>query len=189
MANLPESSAGTKGPDPATARGAAPASSAERVRRRWRLIALGAAVLFVLWLARDIIGPFLVAAVLAYAFSPVITAVENRTGAPRVLVIVAFYAIVLGAIGVLAVLAAERAGSELRELSSGGQDVIASALHKFFGDTITIAGQQLVVSDVAAQIRDSLLGLVKSPSSAVGVASRAVEVALQAILTMIVTFY
>ena len=163
--------------------------AAEVLRRRWRLLALLAAVVFVLWLARDVIGPFAIAAVLAYAFSPVVSAVENRTGLPRVLVIGVGYLLVFAGVAVLAFVAAERAGSELRDLSSGGRDVIATALHKLFGDTITVAGQQLVVSDLAAQIRQALLGLVSSPTSAVQVATRAVDLGLQAILTLIVTFY
>lgn len=157
--------------------------------RRSRLLVLAAAVLFVLWLARGIIGPFVVAAVLAYAFSPVVSAVQNRTRLPRALIIGVGYLLFLVAMAGLAVLAAERAGSELRDLSSGGQDVIGSALHKLFGDTLTIAGQQLVVRDLAAQIRSSLLGLVGSPSSAVEMAERATNVALQVVLTLIVTFY
>ncbi|HEU6440222.1 MAG TPA: hypothetical protein VFC12_07275, partial [Terriglobales bacterium] len=38
-----------------------------------RLAALAVAVVFLLWLARGIIGPFVVAGVLAYAFSPVVS--------------------------------------------------------------------------------------------------------------------
>jgi predicted PurR-regulated permease PerM len=143
----------------------------------------------VLWLARGIIEPFIVAAVLAYAFSPVVSAVQKRTHAPRALVIGVGYLLFIGAMAGLAVLLAERAGSELRDLSSGGQDIIGSALHKLFGDTLTIAGQQFVVEDLAKQIREALLGLTNSPSSAVEMARRVVDVALKVVLTLIITFY
>jgi predicted PurR-regulated permease PerM len=158
-------------------------------KRRARLLLLAAAVLFVLWLARGIIGPFVVAAVLAYAFTPIVSAAQSRTRLPRALIIGIGYLLFLGAAVVVGVLAAERVGSELRDLSSGGQDIIGSALHKLFGDTLTIAGQQLVVADLADQIRQSLLGLIKTPSGAVGVAEQAVNVGLQVILTLIITFY
>lgn len=158
-------------------------------KRRVRLLLLAAAVLFVLWLARGIIGPFVVAAVLAYAFTPIVSAAQSRTRLPRALIIGIGYLLFLGAAFVVGVLAAERVGAELRDLSSGGQDIIGSALHKLFGDTLTIAGQQLVVADLADQIRQSLLGLIQSPSGAVGVAEQAVNLGLQVILTLIITFY
>jgi predicted PurR-regulated permease PerM len=157
--------------------------------RRGRLLALGFAVLVVLWLARGIIGPFVVAAVLAYAFSPVVSAVEENTHAPRALIVAVGYVLVLGLIAALAVVAAERAGSELQLLSSGGPDVIASALHKLFGDRLVVAGQTYETADLAAQIRQSLLGLIRTPSDAIHAAEQAVAVALQTILALIVTFY
>lgn len=191
MATPPDPSAGARkgSAQPAETPTAVPSAEAPEWRRRGRLLILAAAVLLVLWLARSIIGPFVVAAVLAYAFSPVVSAAQNRTGLPRALIIGIGYLLFLGLTAGLAILAAERAGAELRELSSGGHDIIGSALHKLFGDTVTIAGQQIVVSDLAAQIRDALLGLFKSPSNAVEAAQRALDIALQVVLTLIITFY
>lgn len=191
MASLPGSSATAGAGRARVAEPLADAGSPDRSdwRRRGRLLVLAAAVLFVLWLARGIIEPFIVAAVLAYAFSPVVSAVQKRTHAPRALVIGVGYLLFIGAMAGLAVLVAERAGSELRDLSSGGQDIIGSALRKLFGDTLTIAGQQFVVEDLAKQIREALLGLTKSPSSAVEMAQRVVDVALKVVLTLIITFY
>ena len=156
---------------------------------RGRLLVLGAAVLVVLWLARGIVGPFVVAAILAYAFSPVVSAVQERTHAPRALIVGVGYVLVLGLIAALAIVAAERAGSELQYLSSGGPDVIATALHKLFGDRLVLAGQTYQTADLAAQIRESLLGLIRTPSDAIHMAEQAVSVALQTILALIVTFY
>jgi predicted PurR-regulated permease PerM len=154
---------------------------------RGRLLVLGAAVLAVLWLARGIVGPFVVAAVLAYAFSPVVTGVQVRTGLPRALVIGIGYVIVLGALAGLALLAANRIDSELRELSAGGNDIISSALHKLFGNSVDIAGQQIRMDDLAAEIKRSIHGL--SPSDALQMTVQAVDVALQSVLALIVTFY
>ena len=47
-----------------------------------RLLVLALGVAVVLWLARGIIGPFVVAGVLAYAFSPVVSGVQSRTRLP-----------------------------------------------------------------------------------------------------------
>jgi predicted PurR-regulated permease PerM len=154
-----------------------------------RLLVLGIAVLLVLWLARGIVGPFIVAGVLAYAFSPVVSAVQSRTGLPRAAVVGIGYALLLVIVGVLAFLAAERAGKELTELSSGGRDVISAALHKLLGNSIVIAGNTYNVEDLAVQIRQAFLGWIGSPSSAVQTAERAVDVGLQVVLCLIVTFY
>jgi predicted PurR-regulated permease PerM len=171
-----------------------PATPSSRLAIGWfggrgRLLALGIAVLFVLWLARGIIGPFVFAAVLAYAFSPVVSAIEERTRAPRAMIIGVGYVLVLGAIALVAVVAAERAGAEIRYLSSGGPDVIATAMRKIFGDQVVIAGMTYNVSDIAAQIRGSLFGMIQTPSNAIYMAEQAVDIALQAILALIVTFY
>jgi predicted PurR-regulated permease PerM len=154
-----------------------------------RLVVLTVAVVFVLWLARGIIGPFVVAAILAYAFSPVVSAIQNRTRLPRVAIIGAGYLLLLAAIAGIALIAADKAGKELTDLSSGGHDVISSALRKLFGDTIVVAGNTLNVDDVARQIKESFLGLISTPSGAVQIAERAVDLALQTILCLIITFY
>ncbi len=154
---------------------------------RGRLIGLALVILGVLWLARDIVGPFVVAAVLAYAFSPVVTAAQVRTGLPRALVILVGYVLVLGALAALTLVAANRIDSELRELSAGGNDVIASALHKLFGNSVDIAGQQIRMDALAAELKQQIYGL--SPSDALHVAVEAVNIALQTILALIVLFY
>jgi predicted PurR-regulated permease PerM len=156
---------------------------------RGRLLVLVAAVLFVLWLARGVIGPFVVAAVLAYAFSPLVSAVEARTHWPRALIIGLGYVIALGLLGIVAVIVAERAGSEINRLTSGGPDIIATALRKVFGPQIVVAGITLNTDQVASQIRDALLGMIKTPSDALHTAEQTVDIALQSILALIVTFY
>ena len=156
---------------------------------RGRLLVLVAAVLLVLWLARGIVGPFVVAAVLAYAFAPVVTAFQQRTGLPRALVIGIGYVVFLTALGVGIYLIAHAVNTEIKELTAGGQDIIAGALHKIVGDHLLIAGQQITVDELARQIRLSLVGMLQSPSDALHIAEQAFELALQVVLCLIVTFY
>ena len=158
-------------------------------RRRLRLLALLVVTGAILWLARGVIGPFVVAAVLAYAFAPIVSGVQQRTGLPRGVVIGIGYALAILAIGLLAYLAAERAGAELRDLSSGRQDVVYNALHKLFGDTLVVAGNTYSVAELSTQIRKAILGLFSTPTDAVHMAEQAVDLGLQVILTLIVTFY
>jgi len=174
--------------------GGAGAKSAPRFGITWsdqsvRLLALALAVIAVLWLARGIIGPFVVAGVIAYAFSPVVSAVHSRTRLPRVVIIAIGYVLFLGALAVVAYFAAERAGRELNELTSNGHDIFSTGLHKLLGNTIVIAGNAYSVEELSKQLKDALLGMVSSPTSAVQLAERAVDLALQAILCLIITFY
>jgi predicted PurR-regulated permease PerM len=154
-----------------------------------RLLVLAAAVVFLLWLARGIIGPFVVAGVLAYAFSPVVSGIHSRTRLPRVAIIGLGYVLLFAVLGVLAYIAADRIGKELIALSSGGHDIVGSALHKLLGDTIVVAGNRYSVDDLATQIRGVFLGFVNSPSNAVQAAERAVDIGLQVVLCLIITFY
>ncbi|HYC06703.1 MAG TPA: hypothetical protein VEG29_02165, partial [Candidatus Binatia bacterium] len=45
------------------------------------------AILVIAWIARDVIGPFVVAGVIAYAFSPVVSAGTRQTGWHRGVVV------------------------------------------------------------------------------------------------------
>jgi predicted PurR-regulated permease PerM len=188
---IEERSGTVTGRDPV---GPAAGPAPERLGIAWsdqavRLLVLAAAVAAVLWLARGIIGPFVVAGVLAYAFSPVVSGIHSRSRLPRAAIIAIGYLLLFVAAGALAFLAADRAGKELNDLSSGGHDIISSALHKLLGDTVVVAGNSYSVEDLARQIRDAFLGLVNSPSSAVQAAERAVDIGLQVILCLIITFY
>ena len=53
------------------------------------------AILVIAWIARDVIGPFVVAGVIAYAFSPVVSAGTRQTGWHRGVVVGIGYAIAL----------------------------------------------------------------------------------------------
>ena len=159
-------------------------------RRRVRLIVLLVVVGFVLWLARSVIGPFVVAGMLAYAFSPVVSGVQERTGWPRALIVGLGYMILFVVVGALAYVAAEKAGAEWRDLSSGHRDIVYEALHRLVGsNSIVIAGNAYSVKDLADQIHSAILGLLKTPTDAVHMAEQAVDIGLQVILCLIVTFY
>lgn len=158
-------------------------------RRGVRLLALAIAVAFVLWLARGVIGPFVVAAVIAYAFAPVVSAAQARTGLPRSVVILTGYAVAFVLLGVIVALVANQLGDELSELSGSGPDVVAQALQRVFGNELTVFGQHIPVATLSKQIRAVALGLVQTPTDALHMAERAVDAALQAVLTVIIAFY
>jgi len=148
------------------------------------------AAIAILWFARGVLGPFIVAAVVAYAFSPLVTAGERRLGWPRLAVVGLGYAIAAAIIAVLAVLLAGRVAREVELLLGSGPDSLAKTLRELLGsDVLAIGGQQIAVADIAREIQSRVAGLVASPGDALHVAGQVGEVGLQAILTVIVAFY
>jgi predicted PurR-regulated permease PerM len=173
--------------------------SSERVTRRRTppeptsnrpFIALLVATAIVLWLARGVLGPFIVAAVVAYAFSPVVTRAERQFGLPRIVVVAIGYLIAFVILGALVWLLAGRVVAEITLLASSGPDSVAKTLRDLLGsDTIAIGGQQITVADIAGQIQARVASFIASPGDALHLAGVAGEFALRAILALIVTFY
>jgi predicted PurR-regulated permease PerM len=170
--------------------GEAPQADPIGARRRGPFAVLLLAALGILWVARGVLGPFIVAAVLAYAFSPLVTAAERRLGWPRIAVVALGYAIAAAGLAVLAVLLAGRIANELNLLAGSGPDSLAKTLRELIGsDVLVLGGQQIPVADIAREIQARVAGLVTSPGDAIHLAGQVGEAGLQAILAVIVTFY
>ena len=136
-----------------------------------------------------VLGPFIVAAVVAYAFSPLVTATERRLGWPRPLIVGLGYVIALAALGIATYLLAGQALRELELLARGGPDALATTLRQLVGsDTIVLGTQTISVAAVATQIQDSLAHLI-GPGDAINVARSVGEATLKSVLVLIVTFY
>jgi predicted PurR-regulated permease PerM len=173
---------------PTPARTAAAPAAPQRDRAPFLLLLV--AVVLVLWIARDVLGPFIVAAVLAYAFSPLVAAGEQRLGWPRVAVVALGYLLAVALLVVVGVVLAPRISAEIHLLASGGPDALATTLRELLGtDVLDIGGQRIPVSDIAREIQSRLLGLVAEPGDALHVAGQVGEAGLQTILAFIVTFY
>jgi predicted PurR-regulated permease PerM len=179
-------------PEPAAPRRGSPGPPATPTSRRDRapFVLLLAAALIVLWVARGVLGPFIVAAVLAYAFSPLVSAGVRRTGWPRVAIVGVGYVLAAVAISLIVLLLAGRIAHEVGLLASGGPDALATTLRQLLGtDRIEIGGQTILVADIATEIQSRAVGLVAEPGDAIHVAASIGEIGLQLILTIIVTFY
>jgi predicted PurR-regulated permease PerM len=168
----------------------APVVVAPPPTNRGPFVWLVAAAVVLLWLARDVLGPFIVAAVVAYAFSPLVVAGQRRTGWSRVAVVGVGYAVAVAIIAVLVYLLAGRVAHEINMLAASGPGSLATLLRSFVGgDTIDIGGQHIAVADVAREIQARISGLISSPGDAAHLASQVGQVGLEAILALIVTFY
>jgi predicted PurR-regulated permease PerM len=146
-------------------------------------------ILIVVWVGRAVLGPFVVAAVVAYAFSPLVTTAERRLGWPRALIVLAGYVVALTAASIAVYLLAGQALRELELLAKGGPDALATTLRQLVGsDTIAVGTQTISVAAIATQIQDSLTHLL-GPGDAISVARSVGESTLKAILVLIVAFY
>jgi predicted PurR-regulated permease PerM len=158
----------------------------ERAPFIWLLV--GAAI--VLWLARDVLAPFILAAVLAYAFSPLVGRAVVRTGWPRVAIVAISFVFVVALLVVVAVLLAGRIANEVTLLAASGPDSLAALLREIVGrDTIDLGGQHIAVADIARELQKRLGDLVASPGDAAHIAGQVGSVLLEATLALIVTFY
>jgi predicted PurR-regulated permease PerM len=159
-------------------------------RDRAPFVVLLVAALAILWLARGVLGPFIIAAIVAYAFSPLVIAAERRTSWPRIVIVAIGYVIAVAIVAGLVVLLAGRVTRELNLLATSGPDSLATLLRQVLGgDSIELGGQQITVADIATQIQASVAGFLSSPSDALHLATQTGELFLQAILALIVTFY
>src|SRR5574338_294531 len=90
-------------------------------RLTWLLIAAA----IVLWLGRDVLGPFVLAAALAYAFTPLVDRVVAGTGWPRLAVVGLGYAAALIGLVALVWLVAGPLLAELDLLARNGPRALA----------------------------------------------------------------
>lgn len=160
------------------------------VRDRAPFAVLLLAAIGILWISRGVLGPFIVAAVLAYAFSPLVSAGQRRLGWPRIAVVGLGYAIAAAIVAVLVLVLADRVAREFQLLVGSGPDSLARTLRELVGsDKLAIGGQQIAVADIAREIQTRIGGLIASPGDALHIAGQVGEVGLQMILAVIVTFY
>jgi predicted PurR-regulated permease PerM len=148
------------------------------------------AAIAILWVSRGVLGPFIVAAVIAYAFSPLVTTGERRLGWPRVAVVGLGYAIATVVITIVVIVLAGRVARELELLVGSGPDSLAKTIRELVGsDALVIGGQHILVADIVREIQTRISGLIASPGDALHIAGQVGEVGLELILTVIVTFY
>jgi predicted PurR-regulated permease PerM len=157
---------------------------------RARLAWLALAVLVLLWLAKDVLPPFVIAAVVAYAFSPLVGALEERSRLPRVVVVLVLYAVALAAIAIAAWAVSGQLISELEELATGGPAALADTLRGLLGhDAIQIGTRQITVEEIARQLNNAIGQALATPTDALHFATLVGEAAVQAVLVLIVAFY
>jgi predicted PurR-regulated permease PerM len=155
-----------------------------------RVVLLLVLVAVLVWLARPVIGPFVVAVVIAYAFSPIVGAVQDRTGLPRALIALAG---IVGAVVLVGLALWAFGGAVSRELDlliRGGPDAVALLLRQVIGsDSIMIGTRTITLKELGDELQSALTGMLQSPGTALRYAEEVSTIALDSVLVLIVTFY
>ncbi len=155
---------------------------------RW-LLAVGL-LLVALWAVRSALPPFVIAAVLAYAFTPLVNGLRTRARAPRLAAVVTVY------IGLVLLLAGSiwvvetQVARQLRQLGQAWPEMVDSAFVQALGtDQVTFMGATLDPHRLAAQTRDAVAEALGRPSDTLRVAEAAVDGLLKTMLTLVALFY
>ncbi|MBI4317603.1 MAG: AI-2E family transporter [Chloroflexi bacterium] len=154
-----------------------------------RYLLLVALVAF-LFTVRRILVPFVIAGVLAYILSPIVSRMEKRLPLPRLAVVSLFFALTLLPLGAIAVVLAPTFIQETVGLFTRAPDILTSIMVQLFGaERVNILGQEVAASEIAGQILGSLTGFLGQPTEAIHIATVAVELILNAVLSIVLLFY
>ena len=188
---------GSDPPAPTTdeaTRSAARAAVAGMVRplrlQSWQHWLIFAAVLLFLYEARGVIGPFVIAGIIAYIFTGGITLVQARLGWPRVLVAALLYLLVLAALGGVIYLGANTLLRQMVELSHQGPNLVENGLIQILGSgPIDVLGQPYDAHTLAQRLDEAIREAQSHPGDALHVGELIVSRLLDALLVVFVSFY
>jgi predicted PurR-regulated permease PerM len=155
-----------------------------------RVIVLAVFLAAVFWFARPVMLPFVIGALIAYAFSPAIDAVQARTGRSRLLIVATCYGAGLLVVILIGVALAGPIYNELSLLIQSGPDALTTALRQVIGsDSVTIGEQTLTVEELAAQLQGAVTTYLQTPEGAIRAAEQLLHGTLDLVLIVIVTFF
>ncbi len=159
---------------------------------RWLLVwLLPLLALMLLYMARTILGPFIIAGVLAYVFAMVIDRLQDRLHWPRWLIVLALYVLVLGLLGLGLFLGAESFYQQTASFVQNAPTILQSTLQDLVGPgTYQFAGQTFTAQSLARDITNGLIAYLGGHSAtAFQVATVVVGRVLDTLLVIIVSFY
>lgn len=151
---------------------------------------LGAVTLWILYIGRASLAPFVIAAIVAYVFSPIVTAMQTRVFKKRWLAVLVFYLITVGPTAALLVWIEPRLARELTGLGTEGPTIVRNLFLQIFGaPSGRIFGNEFRSETVVLGIQEALRNLFESPQEAVHIAETVTELFLKSILVLILVFY
>jgi predicted PurR-regulated permease PerM len=149
---------------------------------KWLVLA---ALVVLLWVARGVLPPFIIAAILAYVLSPLVDELSERTGIHRRLVAFGVFLVVLAVSILVVLLIGARLNSELRALELEGPSIIESVVEKLTGgQNIDLLGQNISSRDLGRRLDLAVRNELGTPSQAI----QAISVGFELLLGLTLVF-
>jgi predicted PurR-regulated permease PerM len=143
------------------------------------------ALAVLLWVARAVLPPFIIAGVLAYILSPLVDELAARTRVRRAWVALAVFFAVLAVVAGLVWVAGARLNAELRDISREGPSIIESVVDRLTGgQAIDMLGQNITSHELGRRLDIALRDELGTPSQAI----QAVRVGFELTLAIILVF-
>jgi predicted PurR-regulated permease PerM len=149
-----------------------------------------AALVALLWVARGVLPPFIVAGILAYVLSPLVDELAVRFRIRRSLAAIGVFVVTVVVIGVLILLIGARLVNEVRELARQGPSIIETVVDQATGgQTIEILGQAISSRELGRRVDVAVRDELGSPSQAIQAVRVGFEMTLAISLVLISLFY
>jgi predicted PurR-regulated permease PerM len=143
-----------------------------------------------LYVIREILPPFVIAAAIAYIVFPAVAAVEKRWRAPRLVVVLLFYVALVGLLVGAAYLLVPRFARQVVELRDAGPQIVDQVLTQALGtDRLEIGGQSFTGQELAERISDEIRGRVANPDEVTKLAELALHYLLRLLVFFVALFY
>jgi predicted PurR-regulated permease PerM len=167
------------------------ATSNSRGLGRWFALVAFVGLLF---LARDVLPPFVIAGVLAYILSPLVDQIAARTGLWRGVAALLVFLAIVALVGLLIWLLEARLAAEFRGLRAEGPSIVDSVVNRLTnGQSLSFLGQELTPQELSARIdlmvRTTINDWVGSPGGAIQTARSALDLSLRLLLGLIAFAY
>jgi predicted PurR-regulated permease PerM len=154
---------------------------------KWLVLA---ALLALLWVARGVLPPFIIAGILAYVLSPLVDELTQRSGVRRAWVGLGVFAAVLLVVAGLIWVAGARLSSEVRDLAREGPSIVESVVDKLTGgEAVDLMGQSISSRELGRRIDVALRDELGTPRQAIQVISVGFELSLAIVLVFLSLAY
>ena len=143
------------------------------------------ALVALLWVARGVLPPFIVAGILAYVLSPLVDELAERTGVRRPLAAIGVFIVVLVVCGTVLLLAGTRLNNELRDLQREGPSIVQSVVEKLTGgQSLELLGQIMSSRELGRRLDVAIQEELGTPSQAI----QAIEAGFSLLFGVILVF-
>ncbi|MBI2938835.1 MAG: AI-2E family transporter [Chloroflexi bacterium] len=158
----------------------------------WSWLRIGALAggLYLLYLVRGILPPFVVAGMLAYLLAPLVAWSQRHLRLSRGPAVMLVVLLIVGPPVAVLVLLAPLLFAETRALVTRGPELLAGIVVQLLGGTeVELLGQTVSAAAISDQLLGWLIAALDTPSGAVHLATLAVEALLGVFVTFVVLLY